>query len=356
MSDTTRSTTGSLAMAPLKGAAAGYARALSDRLVDRLSGSIGGLSDRLTSIGDDDRSSGSDSGSQRGASSARGAAVDESTERVKNGENPIKAGLSGVLTGVKEKAKEVFGGGGGGGKASKKFKFNNIVESYDIGAPVDVVFSAWTTYDQWPQFMKKLEHAELDTEENKAKLKGQVFWSHREWETTITDQVPGSRIRWDSTGAKGHISGIVTFHSLGDDLTRIALVLEYHPQGFMEKTANLWRAANRRVRLELKFFIRFVMTEVVLRPDDFEGYWAEIHDGEVTRTHEEVRKERQSDEQSTSKDEQSTSKQRDEKSTSRQGSARSTSTQGNQQRRGRQRNRKSEESGDEQNAETEEPA
>jgi uncharacterized membrane protein len=286
MSETTRDRTGSLVMDPLKGAAAGYAKALSGRLVDRLSGSIGGLSDRLTSFAENGGRSTRDDTDE-----AAGQDEDEETK----GQSPAKSGLAGLVTGAKEKLKQVFGGGSGRG--NKKFKFNNIVESYDIGAPVDVVYSAWTTYDQWPQFMKKVEQADLDQDENKAKFKGQVFWSHREWETTITDQVPGSRIRWESSGAKGHISGVVTFHPLGDDLTRIALVLEYHPQGFMEKTANLWRAANRRVRLEIKLFIRYVMTDVVLHPDDFEGYWAEIHDGEVTRDAEEVWNDQQSDEE-----------------------------------------------------------
>ena len=288
MSDT--KTTGSAGLSPLRGAAAGYARALGDRLVDRVSGSVGGLSDRLTSF--------AENGGKLGGGAKE--ATEENAEQTKNGESPAKGGLAGVLTSVKDKVKQAFGRGRGG--KSKAFKFNNIVESFDIGAPNDVVFSAWTDYDQWPSFMKKLEHAELDPDEAKAKLKGQVFWSHREWETTITDQIPGNLIKWDSTGAKGHISGVVTFHPLLDDLTRVAMVLEYHPQGFMEKTANIWRAANRRVRLELKLFVRHVMNDVALNPDDVEGYWAEIHEGEVTRTHEEVRKEMDSDRQNSEQD------------------------------------------------------
>ena len=77
-----------------------------------------------------------------------------------------------------------------------------------------------------------------------------------DWKSTIIDQVPDQRIVWQSEGAKGYVNGTVTFHEIGPNLTKILVVLEYYPQGFFEKTANLWRAQGRRVRLELKHFRR----------------------------------------------------------------------------------------------------
>ncbi|MET4609861.1 fatty acid desaturase [Rhodococcus sp. PvR044] len=64
-------------------------------------------------------------------------------------------------------------------------------------------------------------------------------------------------------------------------LTRVLVVLEFHPQGFFEKTGNIWRAQGRRMRLELKNFQRHVMTSTVLHPDDVEGWPGEIRYGEV---------------------------------------------------------------------------
>jgi uncharacterized membrane protein len=259
-------------------------------LVDKVTERAGGLSDRLTDYADKGPSRGKESreggsgkkdtggnGGDESGGGEGGSIRSKIAEKREEGASPLKAGLAGTAEGVKDKVKGLFGGGGGRNKA---FKFNNIVESFDIGAPVDVVYAAWTDYKEWPGFMKKVEQADLDEDDAKVNFKGQVFWSHRQWQTTIKDQVPGKRIQWDSSGAKGHISGVVTFHELGEDLTRVVLVLEYHPQGFMEKTANLWRAANRRVRLELKFFVRHVMTDTVLHPDDVEGFQVEIHDGE----------------------------------------------------------------------------
>jgi hypothetical protein len=100
--------------------------------------------------------------------------------------------------------------------------------------------------------------------------------------------VPDERIVWRSKGQKGHVDGAVTFHELGPNLTRILVVLEYYPQGFMERTGNIWRAAGRRARLELKHFRRHVMTRTILNPDEVEGWRGVIEDGEVVKTHDEV--------------------------------------------------------------------
>ncbi|WP_052436834.1 SRPBCC family protein [Georgenia sp. SUBG003] len=290
-----------LPLAALKSSAGGYARALGGRAVDRLTGRVGNLSDRLTAYASGESARDRDDDEGGDAPTFKGAALAKSAEKLAEGDSPVKAGLAGAATGVKEKVKGIFGGGGegGGGRGGrKKFKFNNIVESIDVGAPVSVVYNAWTEYDNWPDFMKKVERAELDDEQGKVAFKGQVFWSHREWSTSIKEQVPDRRIVWDSSGPKGHLSGAVTFHALGEELTRLVVVVEYYPQGFFEKTANMWRAVNRRLRLELKFFVRHVMTDTVLHPEDVEGYRAEIHDKEIVRTHDEVVEDEQAAEES----------------------------------------------------------
>ncbi|NIH80585.1 SRPBCC family protein [Amycolatopsis viridis] len=191
----------------------------------------------------------------------------------------VKGGMSGLMDKVKD---ALTGGGGKGGK----IKVTNIVEQIDVGAPIDLVYDQWTRFTDFPHFMKKVENVEQVSDE-KLEWKAQVFWSHRTWEATILEQVPNERIVWRSKGAKGHVDGAVTFHELTPDLTRVVVVLEYHPQGLFERTGNIWRAQGRRARLELKHFQRYVMTEAVLHPDDIQGWHGEIHDGQVQDTEEE---------------------------------------------------------------------
>jgi hypothetical protein len=123
-------------------------------------------------------------------------------------------------------------------------------------------------------------------DEQKLNWKAQVWWSHRTWEATILEQHPDDYIIWRSKAPKGHVDGAVTFHELAPNLTRVLLVMEYHPQGMFERTGNLWRAQGRRARLELKHYQRHVMAHALLKPDEVEGWRGVIEDGEVVKDHE----------------------------------------------------------------------
>jgi uncharacterized membrane protein len=192
----------------------------------------------------------------------------------------MRAGVSG-LTGLVTKS--LGGGGSGGDSGGKKLKVTNIVEQIDVGVPRRATYDMWTQFQEFPTFMKKVETVNQE-EDEKLTWKAQVLWSHRTWRSTIVEQVPERRIVWQSEGDKGYVDGAVTFHELAPELTRILLVLEYHPAGFFEGTGNLWRAQGRRVRLELKHFRRQVMTQTILHPDEVEGWRGEIRDGQVVST------------------------------------------------------------------------
>ncbi|MBO0705733.1 MAG: SRPBCC family protein [Candidatus Dormibacteraeota bacterium] len=210
------------------------------------------------------------------------------------GKSPARALLGAGMAGAKGKLGGLFGGGKDGkGGRGRNLKVTNIEESIDIGVPVRVAYNQWTQFEDFPSFMKKVERADQE-EDEKLNWKAQVLWSHREWQATISKQVPDRMITWHSEGQKGHVDGTVTFHALAPDLTRILMVLEYHPQGFFEHTGNLWRAQGRRVRLELKHFRRHVMTQVIEHPDEVEGWRGVIEEGEVVKDHETaVREERE---------------------------------------------------------------
>ncbi|MFB4306246.1 SRPBCC family protein [Actinomadura sp. GTD37] len=198
----------------------------------------------------------------------------------------LKDTVTGALPGGKDKDD---GGGkkGGKGGGGKKVKVTNIVEHIDVGAPRRLVYDQWTRFQDYPSFMKKVISVD-QADETKLNWKAKIFWSARTWESTIVEQVPDEHVVWRSKGPKGHVDGTVSFHELSPNLTRVLTVLEYHPQGLMERTGNLWRAQGRRARLELKHFRRYVMTQSLTRADEIEGWRGEIRDSEVVRTHEEA--------------------------------------------------------------------
>lgn len=194
----------------------------------------------------------------------------------------LKAGLAGV-TGA-------LGVGGGKGGKKGKSKVVNIIEHNDIGLPIRVVYDQWTRFEDFPSMTKKVLSVDQESDE-KINWMAQIFLSKRSWQATIVEQVPDERIVWTSTGAKGTVDGSVTFHALAPKMTRILLVIEYYPQGFLEKTAYMWRAQGRRVRADFKYVKRHLMTRTILDQDQIEGWRGEIRDREVVKTHEEAMRE-----------------------------------------------------------------
>jgi uncharacterized membrane protein len=263
----------------LKDASGELLKTLGDRAFSVVSDKMGGLTDRL----DDVAGGGPIGGLVKGAA-----------ESTTEGKSPVGGALKGAVSGIKDK---ITGGGGGkGNKGGKATKATTILETIDVGVPIEVAYNQWTEFGRFPEFMKKVEKAEAE-EETKINWKAQIVWSHRTWEATILEQVPEEKIVWRSKGQKGHVDGAVTFHEITPTLTRIIVVLEYYPQGLFERTGNIWRAQGRRVRAELLHFRRHVMTRTILNPDELEGWRGEIRDGEVVKSHEDALEEEQNEDE-----------------------------------------------------------
>ncbi|WP_326758569.1 SRPBCC family protein [Streptomyces phaeochromogenes] len=176
------------------------------------------------------------------------------------------------LTGGKGKRK------GGAGK-----KPTVILEYVDVGVPLRTAYDQWTQFQDFSTFAKGVKSANRG-DDTTSDWQMKIFWSNRSWKAKTTDQVPDDRISWTSEGAKGTTKGVVSFHSLAENLTRVLLIVEYYPKGLFEKTGNIWRAQGRRVRLDLKNFARFI----TLKGEASDSWRGEIRDGEVVVTHEDA--------------------------------------------------------------------
>ena len=226
-----------------------------------------------------------------------GGALAKGAQKMAEGEGPVKSTLAAAGQGVKDKAKGAFDtltgggggsdGGGGGGGGGGGTKATNIVEDIDVGVPVRVAYNQWSRFADFADFTHRVESVE-EEDETTTQWRAKIFWSSRSWKGTVTEQVQDQRIAWTSEGAKGTTKGVVTFHPLGENLTRILLVTEYTPQGFFERTANLWRAQGRRLRLELKQYRRHLMMLAEEEALELEGWRGQIRDGEVVVSHEDA--------------------------------------------------------------------
>ncbi|MFJ6186189.1 SRPBCC family protein [Streptomyces sp. NPDC092295] len=193
----------------------------------------------------------------------------------------MAAGTSHLKDTIKDKVKGLFGKGrkGGGGKS----KSVTIIEDIDVGVPVREAYDQWTQFQEFSTFAKGVVSVEK-ADDTSSNWKVKVAKSTRSWKANVTEQVPDERITWTTEGAKGTVKGVVTFHAITDNLTRVLLVLEYFPKGLFEKTGNIWRAQGRRARLDLKLYRKFIM----MRGEATDGWRGEIRDGEVVLEHDEA--------------------------------------------------------------------
>ncbi|MGW5852046.1 SRPBCC family protein [Streptomyces sp. NPDC055254] len=221
--------------------------------------------------------------------------------RMMQGDSPMKAMMGQGLSGLKDKvtgaASKMFGKGKKGRKSGGKVV--NIIEFLDVGLPLRTVYNHWTQYEDFSGFAKGVRDVSRN-DDTTSDWKVKVGPSTRGWKATVQEQVPDERIVWTSEGPKGTTRGCVSFHEVTPTLTRIIAVVEYYPSGLFEKTGNLWRAQGRRLRLDLKHFLRHVS----LTTDEAEGWRGEIRDGEVVRTHEEaLEEEDEADQEDTDEEE-----------------------------------------------------
>ncbi|MGW0565219.1 SRPBCC family protein [Streptomyces sp. NPDC003016] len=214
-------------------------------------------------------------------------------QKLAEGKGPVRGALEIGASHLKDNAMNTLKGLGGkrkkGGGGNKPVV---IMEHIDVGVPVRDAYDQWTQYQDFSTFAKGVKSAgSADDTTSDWKLK--VFWSNRSWKAHTTEQVPDTRIAWTSEGAKGTTKGVVTFHPLGENLTRVLLVMEYYPKGLFEKTGNIWRAQGRRVRLDLKHFARHIS----IKGEAEDGWRGEIRDGEVVRSHDDAVADEESEEQ-----------------------------------------------------------
>lgn len=220
-------------------------------------------------------------GSALGPLSKGGKAL---AEGASPGRAMASAALSQAAGGIKGKVSGLLGAltGRHRRKGGAKAKSVVVIEDIDVGVPIRQAYDQWTQFQQFGSFAKGV--VDVDKEDEVAsQWQVKVAKANRAWKAKILEQVPDERIVWTSEGGKGTTRGAVTFHPLGDNLTKVLLVLEYFPKGLVEKTGNIWRAQGRRARLDLKLFRKFV----TLQDEPAEGWRGEIRDGEVVRDHEE---------------------------------------------------------------------
>ena len=125
---------------------------------------------------------------------------------------------------------------------------SQIEKSIEVNVPVRTAYNQWTQFEEFPHFMEGVvEVRQVDDKRGVEKA----------WDAEITQQIPDARIAWHSVSGATN-AGVVTFHRLRDDRTKIMLQMEYDPEGFVENTGDLLGVASLRVKGDLERFKEFI--------------------------------------------------------------------------------------------------
>ena len=177
-----------------------------------------------------------------------------SDEAAKIGENAVsKMGdKGGVLGSVASKALGGGGNGGGGGGGREKTRRLPIQRWTDVAVPVQEAYDKWTQFEEFPKFMHRVLNVEKKDDKH-LEWEEKIWFSKRQWEGEITDRRKNDRIAWKTTKGTSH-KGVVSFHKLDTNLTRVLVTVDFHPSGMIEKMASGLRFVKRAVEADLARF------------------------------------------------------------------------------------------------------
>jgi uncharacterized membrane protein len=139
----------------------------------------------------------------------------------------------------------------------KEIHVESIERTIDVDVPVSTAYNQWTQFESFPEFMEGVEkvHQIDDTHLHwKATFPG---GKAEEWDAVITEQTPDQRIAWRADDGSMN-KGVVTFHHLRDDKSRVALQLSYNPEGIIENVGDKLGFMSRRVEGDLMRFKEFI--------------------------------------------------------------------------------------------------
>ena len=134
-----------------------------------------------------------------------------------------------------------------------------IEQSVDVQVPVRTAYDQWTQFEEFPRFMEGVESV-TQLDDTHVRWVAEIAGVKREWDAEITEQHPDERVAWKATEGADN-AGVVTFHRLDDDTTRVMLQLDFEPEGLVESAGDALGFVRRRAEGDLMRFKEFIEAE-----------------------------------------------------------------------------------------------
>ena len=132
----------------------------------------------------------------------------------------------------------------------------SVTKSIDVDAPIAKVYNQWTQFETFPSFMSGVDTIE-QIDERRQHWTVSVAGVEREFDTEVTEQHPEERIAWKSTDGTTH-AGVVTFHRLSPDQTKVTVQLDWQPSGIVETAGAAVGIDDHQVTRDLGRFKQFI--------------------------------------------------------------------------------------------------
>jgi uncharacterized membrane protein len=133
-----------------------------------------------------------------------------------------------------------------------------IERSIDVQVPVATAYAQWTQFESFPEFMGGVERVQ-QLSDTLTHWRTTVGGVEREFDAEITEQIPEERVAWRSVDGTTH-GGVVTFHKLSDDTTRVMVQIDWAAESLTEKAGAAVGVDDLQVKRDLGRFKEFIET------------------------------------------------------------------------------------------------
>jgi uncharacterized membrane protein len=138
---------------------------------------------------------------------------------------------------------------------------SSIEQSIEVDVPVRTAYDQWTQFTSFPDFMQGVERID-QIDDTHTHWVTKIDGVTREFDATITEQHPDERIAWTSTDGPTQ-AGVVTFHKLGAQKTKIMLQLDFAPEGLVEQVGDKLGIVTRQATGDLERFKELIESRKV---------------------------------------------------------------------------------------------
>ena len=133
---------------------------------------------------------------------------------------------------------------------------STIEQSIEVQVPVRTAYNQWTQFEEFPRFMEGVESVrQLD--DTHLEWTAEIAGVRRRWNAEVTEQQPDQRVAWRATSGTEN-AGVVTFHRLAEDRTKVMLQLDIEPEGLVEQAGDKLGFVKRRAAGDLERFKDFI--------------------------------------------------------------------------------------------------